>query len=132
MFALGWGDHRFPRHHRNTFVGQIAEGFRQLNTAHFQCAGVKIVVQYRNNLIVEIAKRTHQIGNRGVAITVHHLRSSNDFVISNERLTAELAYKLQQTLTRCREATLQHVAHHNRAGIDKWITRNSMLHLKLN
>ncbi|CSD85944.1 Uncharacterised protein [Vibrio cholerae] len=49
-------DKPFEFFHRNTFVGQIAEGFRQLNTAHFQCAGVKIVVQYRNNLIVEIAK----------------------------------------------------------------------------
>ncbi|CSC32757.1 Uncharacterised protein [Vibrio cholerae] len=63
---------------------------------------------------------------------MHHLRSSHDFVISNLRLAAELAYKLQQTLTRCREATLQHVAHHNRAGIDKWITWDSLLHFKLN
>jgi hypothetical protein len=103
----------------------------QFDTAHFQRTIMKVILQNRCNIIMKIAEGFHQPGNSGVAGGMLKLRARHDGIVGNILLATEQTDNFEHSLTRRAQAALQHIAHHQRPGIDKGVTRLSVFNFQL-
>ena len=107
------------------------ERLSQLNAAHFQGTVVEIVLQDGRHVVMEVAEGFHQPRDGRVTGRVFELRAGHHRIVGNVVNPRELAYYLQHSLTRRAEAALQHIADHQRPGVDKGISRFTLLDFKL-
>ncbi|MNV00185.1 hypothetical protein D3C71_903420 [compost metagenome] len=112
-------------------IGKKQKGTRQLHAAHFQRTVMEIVLQHGGDIIVKIAEGFHQPGNGGVPRRVFKLRTRHVGVVTQIGYTAQLTHNLQHSLARRTETALQHIAHHQRAGVDERITRFALFDFQL-
>ena len=116
---------------RVPLVRKEQERLGQLNAAHFQGAVMEVVLQHGRHVVVEITEGFHQPRDSRVTGGVFKLRACHHRIIGNIVNARELANNLQHSLTRCAEAALQHIADHQRPGIDKGISRFTLFNLEL-
>ncbi|SAT87933.1 Uncharacterised protein [Klebsiella variicola] len=80
---------------------------------------------------MEVTEGFHQPGDGGVARRMLELRAGHHRIVGDIGHAAQAADNLQHPLTRGAEPALQHVADHQRPGVDKRVSRFALLDLQL-
>ena len=112
-------------------IGKKQKGARQLYAAHLQRTVVEIVLQHRGDIVMEITEGFHQPGYRGIARRMVELRAGNHRVIGDIAHPAQTTNDFQHSLARRAKATLQHIADHQRPGINKRVARFALFNFQL-
>ena len=92
---------------------------------------MKIVLQNRGDIIMKVAEGLHQPGDGGVTCRVFKLRARYHRIVGDVLHAGKLPHNLEHTLARRAQTALQHIAHHQRPGVDKRVTRLTLFDFKL-
>ncbi len=90
---------------------------------------MKVVLQNGCHVMMEIAKRLHQPGDSRISRGMFKFGTRYHRIVGNIRHTSRA--RLPAYVAEVRLIALQHIADHQRTGINKRITRNTLLHFQL-